>query len=279
MIQIEPAEREQDVVQNVDALDAPVPLPLSLRQLTILPGHDKTGRAEQFASIDLEPGDLIALVGPTGAGKSRLLADVEWLARGDTPSGRQVLVDGVAVTGTSRYRAGSQLVAQLSQTMTFMVDLAVGAFLEMHARSRRATDITAVVSKVLSAANQLAGEPFSAETALSGLSGGQSRALMIADTALLCRSPIVLVDEIENAGIDRRRALELLLANDKIVIMATHDPLLALQARRRLVIRNGGVAAVLERNAEELRLLAELEATDARVQSVRDLLRQGLSLC
>jgi ABC-type lipoprotein export system ATPase subunit len=208
-----------------------------------------------------------------------LLADVEWLARGDTPSGRQVLVDGVAVTGTSRYRAGSQLVAQLSQTMTFMVDLAVGAFLEMHARSRRATDITAVVSKVLSAANQLAGEPFSAETALSGLSGGQSRALMIADTALLCRSPIVLVDEIENAGIDRRRALELLLANDKIVIMATHDPLLALQARRRLVIRNGGVAAVLERNAEELRLLAELEATDARVQSVRDLLWQGLSLC
>ena len=34
---------------------------------------------------------------------------------------------------------------------------------------------------------------------------GQTRALMIADTALVSASPIVLIDEIENAGIDRRR--------------------------------------------------------------------------
>lgn len=33
---------------------------------------------------------------------------------------------------------------------------------------------------------------------------------MIADIALLCDSPIVLIDEIENAGIDKERALGLL---------------------------------------------------------------------
>jgi len=252
--------------------------PLELRKLTILPGHDKSGLAESFESIGLEPGDIVALVGPTGAGKSRLLADVEWLARGDTPSGRRILVDGNLALGTSRYHVGAQLVAQLSQTMTFMVDLPVGPFLELHARSRAIMDRSKAVTEVLDAANQLAGESFTLETALSSLSGGQSRALMIADTALISRSPIVLVDEIENAGIDRRRALQLLLANDKIVIMATHDPLLALQAQRRLVIRNGGVQAVVERSETELELLLELESMDMRIQSVRNRLRRGDSL-
>ena len=41
---------------------------------------------------------------------------------------------------------------------------------------------------------------------------------MIADTAILSSSPIVLIDEIENAGIDREKALELLVSEDKIVL-------------------------------------------------------------
>ena len=49
---------------------------------------------------------------------------------------------------------------------------------------------------------------------LNQLSGGQSRALMIAAIALLCDSPIVLIDEIENAGIDKERALGLLQRHD-----------------------------------------------------------------
>jgi ABC-type lipoprotein export system ATPase subunit len=252
--------------------------PLILRELTILPGHDKSGLAESFERIELSPGDLVALVGPTGAGKSRLLADVEWQARGDTPSGRRILVDGNLSQVSSRYRIGGQLVAQLSQTMTFMVDLTVGPFLELHAQSRGLKDLNGTVAEVLDAANQLAGESFTVETSLSRLSGGQSRALMIADTALISRSPIVLVDEIENAGIDRRRALQLLLSNEKIVIMSTHDPLLALQAQRRVIIRNGGVQSVVERTATELRLLLELEAMDERIQSVRDQLRRGKPL-
>lgn len=53
------------------------------------------------------------------------------------------------------------------------------------------------------------------DTAVTALSGGQSRALMIADTALLSSSPIVLIDEIENAGVDRKKALELLVRKEK----------------------------------------------------------------
>ena len=34
----------------------------------------------------------------------------------------------------------------------------------------------------------------------------------------------MLIDEIENAGINRRMALKLLTGRDKIVFIATHDP-------------------------------------------------------
>lgn len=53
---------------------------------------------------------------------------------------------------------------------------------------------------------------------------------MIADIALICDSPIVLIDEIENAGIDKERALSLLQKKDKLVLVVTHDPHTALMA-------------------------------------------------
>lgn len=39
---------------------------------------------------------------------------------------------------------------------------------------------------------------------------------MIADTALISRAPIILIDEIENAGIDKNRALSLLCGNARL---------------------------------------------------------------
>ena len=49
-----------------------------------------------FSARQLQPGQRIAIVGPTGAGKSRLLEDIECLADGDTPTGRRVLINGEA---------------------------------------------------------------------------------------------------------------------------------------------------------------------------------------
>lgn len=51
---------------------------------------------------------------------------------------------------------------------------------------------------------------------------------MIADTAFMSTSPIVLIDEIENAGIDRRQAIELLAPAETRSSSFRHDPLLAL---------------------------------------------------
>lgn len=247
----------------------------SVQSLTILPGTNKSGEPENFEDLVLYPSQIISIVGPTGSGKSRLLADIEWTAQKDTPTGRAILINGEVPDKAIRFSINNKLVAQLSQNMNFVMDLSVREFIELHAESRLVKDTEGAVQRIIEAANKLAGEQFLLDTPITALSGGQSRALMIADTAILSSSPIVLIDEIENAGIDRKKALQLLVSNDKIVLMATHDPALALYADKRIVIKNGGIHAVIETSDHEKGLLHELEAMDAKIQTMRAKLRAG----
>ena len=249
-----------------------------VQSLTILPGHDKSGKAEGFKRLNILPSQIISIVGPTGSGKSRLLADIEWAAQGDTPTGRKILINDALPDPKWRYSPNNKLVAQLSQNMNFVMDLSAAEFLQLHAQSRMVENAPQIIERILTAANDLAGEKFDSQTPVTSLSGGQSRALMIADTAILSTSPIVLIDEIENAGIDRQEALKLLVAQDKIVLMATHDPLLALTADKRIVIKNGGIHAVIETSAEEKALLQELTQIDHTMRTVRQKLRLGEKL-
>lgn len=246
-----------------------------VRSLTLLPGMNKSKEKEGFESFTIHVGEIIAIVGPTGSGKSRLLADIEWTADRDTPTGRKILVNGVDPDKKWRFSSGNKLVAQLSQNMNFVMDLTVKEFLELHAQSRFVEDIEGSVSAIITEANLLAGESFDLETPVTSLSGGQSRALMIADTAILSESPIVLIDEIENAGIDRKKALKLLVKEEKIVLIATHDPILALMADRRIIIRNGGIAGILETTLEEKGMLKQLERVDRFMMEKRNQLRSG----
>ncbi len=249
-----------------------------VESLTILPGKNKLGKREDFGELELKIGDIVSIVGPTGSGKSRLLADIEWTAQKDTPTDRQILINGQLPDKKWRYSSSNKLVAQLSQNMNFVMDLTVYEFLELHAKSRMVEDEKLIIEKIIIEANRLAGEKFDLDTPITSLSGGQSRALMIADTAILSKSPIILIDEIENAGIDRKKALELLVKEDKIVLMATHDPILALMGHKRIIISNGGIAKVMETTDEEKSLLLELEKIDKTIQYMRTDLRYGKRL-
>lgn len=258
-----------------DAATPPLPMPeLRLGSLTLTAGRDKSGRPEG-GDIHFRPGEITALMGPTGSGKSRFLADIESLAAGDTPTGRRLLLNGLPPDPDIRFDLQGRLVAQLTQNMNFVLDMGVMDFLRTHARSREAADPDRAARRVFEAAVSLAGEPFGPDAQLTQLSGGQSRALMIADTALLSWSPVLLIDEIENAGVDKRRALDLLLATDKIVVMATHDPVLALAAGRRLVFAHGAVAAVLSRSPDESPWSERLEAMEREWSLIRAALRRG----
>jgi len=247
---------------------------VGIRSITITDGHGKSGEAE-VSGWTVSAGEIVSIVGPTGSGKSRLLADIECLADGDTPTGRRIHVDGRRLTEEERYDMEGRLVAQLSQNMNFVMDLTVGEFLEMHAGSRLSLDVGKTISRCFDCANELAGEKFTRDTKVTQLSGGQSRALMIADTAHMSDSPVVLIDEIENAGIDRRKAVEILARKEKIVFISTHDPLLALSADKRIVIKNGAVSKIIETSGAEKDCLEAIEKLDATLFRLRQCLRHG----
>lgn len=246
----------------------------NISTLTIIGGHNKLGEKENI-QLTIKPGEIISIVGPTGSGKSRLLGDIECLAQKDTPTGRQILLDGEFPDEDERFSIENKLIAQLSQNMNFIMDVTVSEFISMHAESRLIEDIPSTVLSIIECANELAGEQFSSNTPVTQLSGGQSRALMIADTALLSRSPIVLIDEIENAGVDRRKALELLVRKEKIVLMSTHDPILALIGNKRIVIKNGGIDKILTTSSCEKSNLEALSKIDSRMLELRNMIRSG----
>lgn len=246
-----------------------------VNSLTILPGTDKNGNPEGFTDLKINKSEIISIVGPTGSGKSRLLADIEWTANKDTPTKRAILINNKEPDKKWRFSSSNKLVAQLSQNMNFVMDLTVEEFIELHAKSRMIENEKEVIRKIIEGANHLAGEKFDLSTPITSLSGGQSRALMIADTAILSTSPIVLIDEIENAGIDKKRALNLLVNEEKIVVMATHDPSLALMGDKRIVIKNGGIHKVIETSEDERKILVKLEKINRITENFRTNLRQG----
>jgi len=240
-----------------------------LESLSILAGHGRDGCDETIRRIDLRPGDTLAVVGPTGSGKSELLSDIEQLADGDTPSGRCVLLNGKPPE-----RVPLGLVATLSQRTNFVIDTDVATFIATHAAcmGRIAEDWP---GDVLTLANRLCGEPIRRRDPLQGLSGGQTRALMIADIALISGAPIILLDELENAGIDKHAAIAALADRGKIILTATHDPVLVLMSRRRVVMRGGAMSRLHALNAAETAWKARLSDLDAVVQSAREVLRGG----
>ncbi|MFC2130779.1 radical SAM protein [Bacteroidota bacterium] len=246
--------------------------------LKIKSGKDKSGNPEPVDELIINAGEVVAIVGPTGSGKSQMLSDVESLACGDSPSGRTIFLDGKLPDDELRWSPSIRPVAQISQSMNFLLDISVEEFLEMHLASRASEDAETLKHRVVEAACTLCGEPFGLQHQIVSLSGGQSRALMIADAALVSSAPIILVDEIENAGIDRNKAMKFLVGEGKISLVATHDPLLALRANRRIILKNGAMSKVFEKSAKEKTSLSWLEKRDSETMSLRENLRQGKRL-
>ena len=57
--------------------------------------------------------------------------------------------------------------------------------------------------------------------------------------------------------------------------MSTHDPLLALSADKRIVIKNGGISKVIETSDEERASQEMIEKLDNTIMNIRNMLRSG----
>ena len=245
--------------------------------ISIIGGRGKSGDPEAVDRIDLRMGDVVSIVGPTGSGKTTLINDVELFADANTPTRRRILINGEPPPPEYRDDPSRNPIALITQHTTFLSDLPVREFLTTHARIRSApgASVDGMLERTLGFANQLTGEPILVDSRMTELSGGQTRALLIADATIICNTPIVLLDEVENAGIHRTRALELLREYRKIFIFVTHDPRIALLSDFRIVMQGGRVTQVLTTNDDERGVSSHVNRLDDALSALREKLRMG----
>lgn len=236
--------------------------------LKITGGFDKNHKPEPIQSLTLHSGKVYAIVGRTGSGKTQLIEDIESLTEGDGITGRQVELP--------EKNSSEVGIAHLSQNMNFIMDMRIREFIET--RLKQFENANYSFDEVLHFANTLCGEMINEENLLTRLSGGQSRALMIADIAINSKAEIILIDEIENAGIDKVKAMELLIKQNKLIIVITHDPLLALYGEKRILMKNGAIHSVLDRTSSEEILIDKLYRQHIEMETIRKELRDGNSI-
>ncbi|RQD82311.1 MAG: ATP-binding cassette domain-containing protein [Methanocalculus sp. MSAO_Arc2] len=245
-----------------------------MHTITILPGHDRNGNPETFEALHLRPGDTLAIVGPTGSGKSAFINDIEVFAQGDTATGRTILLDGAPPPESCVRDPSKKPIALITQTTKCLADLTVENFLKMHLRARKISDCD-LIEKAIRLANEFTGEPIRPECRISSLSGGQTRSLLVADAVIISNAPIILLDEVENAGIFRDRVITCLKETNTSVIFVTHDPLVSLLSDKRIVMGNGAVKTILEPDGSEESVLKHVTEIDAYLSNLRERLRSG----
>jgi len=248
-----------------------------IESITILSGINKQGKKETVERIDMKMGDVISIVGPTGSGKTTLINDIELFANANTPTGRRVLINGDVPPEEYKNDPSKNPIALITQHTSFLSDLPVYEFLVNHIKIRwnEKGQIEGLIKQTIDFANQLTGEPVLLNNRMTELSGGQTRALLIADATIVCNTPIVLLDEVENAGINRTRALELLRAYRKIFIFVTHDPRIALLSDYRIVMSSGSMEKMIVTSPKEKELTKHLTRLDSALSEIRDRIRRG----
>jgi ABC-type lipoprotein export system ATPase subunit len=247
---------------------------LKIAKITILPGRAKNGAVEEFDDITLKPGDTVSIVGSTGSGKTAFINDIEVFARGDTVTGRSILINGNTPPDDVVRDPAKKPIALITQNTKCLADLTVLAFLEMHSKARKIAEFS-VIDDTIRLANEFTGEKIAGAIRMTALSGGQTRSLLIADAITISSAPIILLDEVESGGIFKEKVIQSLKSKGKAVLFVTHDPILALLADRRIVMKNGAVDKILVPDGLEDDTLAEISAMDAVLSSMRERLRAG----
>lgn len=246
-------------------------------EITVCPGQDKTQIKEDFAPISMRSGETVSIVGPTGSGKTAFINDIELLAQEDTITGRTVMVNGRPPSESYRHNPAKKPITMITQNTKCFTDLTVKEFIVTHAQARDKLN-RRIVSETIDMANQFTGEKIAENMRVTTLSGGQTRSLMISDAINVGAAPIILLDEIENAGIYKHKVVEIIRQTDKIIIFVTHDPVIALLTDRRIVMKNGAVTKVIRQNNTEVWAAKVLMDLDNCLGIIREELRQGSTI-
>ena len=192
-------------------------------------------------SLDIEPGELLALLGPSGSGKTTLLRVIAGL---EFPEAGQVLFDGQDVTYAGAADRGVGFVFQqyaLFKHMTVARNVAFGLDVRKSATRPSKAQIAARVEELLKLVElDGLGGRFPAQ-----MSGGQrqrvalARALAVGPRVLLLDEPFGALDATVRKSLRR----ELRRIHDRTgitTIFVTHDQEEALDLADRVAILNAG---------------------------------------
>ena len=147
-------------------------------------------RAVRGASFSVARGELVALLGANGAGKSSTLMAIAGAVR---PAGGRVRLEGADVTGARPERMARLGVATVPETRDVFPDLTVSENLRLGAFTRRdgAAEIAGDRARFLDRFPILAER---ADQSAGTLSGGEQQMLVIA-RAMMARPRVLLLDE------------------------------------------------------------------------------------
>jgi subfamily B ATP-binding cassette protein MsbA len=252
------AERVIELMDRQPSVAEPMrPVPLVRTKGSIVfadvsyryPGTDHDALSE--VSFELSPGETLALVGQSGAGKSTA---TRLLLRLDDPSAGRILIEGHDLRDVS--------ITSLRENVTVLPQEAL--FFDVTVREAiaygrpGASDCEIVDAARAAGAHQFIERlPQGYDTRIGqrgrGLSGGQRQRLAIA-RALLRNAPVLVLDE-PTTGLDDENATQILesirrLMEGKTTIIVSHDLHLVRQATRIVVLERGRV--VEEGNHEAL---------------------------
>lgn len=242
--------------------------------LTIMPGAGKSGKEENFGHITIYPQDVISIVGPTGSGKTALITDIELLAQGDTATKRCVLVNDKVPDVSMRQDPSIKPIFMISQNTKCFANMTVEAFLNLHIRAR-CSQYTNLISETIALANTFTGEKIEPCNMVNLLSGGQTRSLLIADAILISTAPIILLDEIENAGIYKKNVINVVRKTNKILVFVTHDPNIILQSKKRIIMKNGAIMKIINQSEIEKEIANHIQIYDDMFTYLCNKLRNG----
>ncbi len=241
--------RLQDAIETVPPTSTAPPTMIAVQALR---KSLRTGSTtlEILKGIDftITRGEFVAIMGASGSGKSTLLG---LLAGLDNPTSGTVTLNGTVISNLAEDKL-AQLRGrtlgfvfqsyQLIPTLTALENVLLPFELNEEAREHkagleRARDLLASV-----------GLAARADHYPVQLSGGEQQRVALA-RAFVLRPPIVLADE-PTGNLDStngKHILDLLLrlnqAEGTTLVLVTHDPALAAQAKRRIMLRDGLVIA------------------------------------
>jgi branched-chain amino acid transport system ATP-binding protein len=220
---------------------------LALNELHVAYGEVEVLRG---VSLRVETGEVVALLGNNGAGKSTTLRTISGLLR---PRGGSVWLDGEMLAGVSPHAITARGVAHVPEGRRVFSRLTVHDNLILGAYTRRGRELAADLERAMDLFPRLRERR---DQVAGTLSGGEQQMLAIA-RALMLRPRLLLLDEpsMGLAPIVVEQIFETIRTihqGGTTVLLVEQNAFMALEVASRAYVMEGGIV-VLEGRADALR--------------------------